>query len=411
MTSNHNSKCLEREPDFDNYIAIMDTTLRDGEQNALCTMYNEEKIKIAKKLEEMNVDIIEAGFAASCGNLETMKQIANVVKKPYLCGLARALNYDVDTTYDAYKKYEKRMIHIFLPTSKEQVEAKLKKSHQELIDIAAGIVRYATKYFPIVEFTAEDAARSDEKFLKKIYMETVRQGANVINVADTVGCSEPDYFGSLVCKVNSWVKEINLKSIVSVHCHNDLGLAFANTLSGIKNKAKQAECTILGIGERAGNCSLEQIVAFSKVHPEVYTTKVNSKELYKAAKLVERFTGVRNPLAPVVGQTAFSHKSGIHQHGVINNRISYEVLNPQDFGRKSKIVVGACSGYHGVIAKAKELGYEINKEEAAQIIENISEILKNKIKKRFSNKDIKEFIQYLNNISYIDKFEKAKISD
>lgn len=389
MTSKYNPNYVEREP---KEIIVMDTTLRDGEQNSLCTMYPDEKIRVAKILEEMNVDIIEAGFAVSNGNYEVMREIAKTIKKPYLCGLSRCLKKDIYRTYMAYKDYDKRMIHIFVPTSKIQVDAKIKKSEEELIEISASAVKYAKKYFDIIEFTAEDSVRSDFRLLEKVYREVLNEGASVINVADTVGCAYPEKFGDLVSKVSKFVKKVNKNARVSVHCHNDLGMALANTLYAVKNGAEQVECTIYGIGERAGNCALEQIVAWGLVQ-ENFKTKVDSSRLYEAVQIIEKVTGVRNDFAPIVGKSAYSHKSGIHQHGVINNRNCYEFLDPKNFGRKSEMVIGPHSGYHGVIAKAKEVGYNINKEQAKSIIKKVSRMVRKKIKKRFSDEDLREMIE------------------
>jgi len=380
---------LEREP---KNILIMDTTLRDGEQNSLCTMYPDEKIEVARVLEKMNVDIIEAGFAASNGNYEVMREMSRTVKGPYLCGLSRAVKEDIDLTYQAYRNYEKRMVHIFVPTSKVQVAAKMKKSEEELVEMAASAVRYAKKYFEVVEFTAEDSTRSDFKLLKKIYKEALKEGASVINVADTVGCAYPEEFGSLVCKVSKFVKGLNKDARVSVHCHNDLGMATANTLYAIENGAEQVECTIYGIGERAGNCALEQIVAWS-LHKGNFRTNIDPSKIYEAAQLIERVTEFRNDSAPIVGRSAFSHKSGIHQHGVVNNRGSYETVDPEVFGRKSEIVIGPHSGYHGIMAKAKEVGYMIDKERAKSIITEISGMVERGIKKSFSDKDLREMFE------------------
>ncbi|OGJ20946.1 hypothetical protein A3K73_07330 [Candidatus Pacearchaeota archaeon RBG_13_36_9] len=370
----------------------MDTTLRDGEQNPLCTMYPSEKLKIAKILEEMRVDVIETGFAASHGDDEVMREIAHRTKGPYLCGLARAVKEDIDKTFEAYRDYDRKMVHIFVPTSKVQVDAKMKKSEDELIEMAASAVRYARKYFPVVEFTAEDSVRSEFGLLEKIYGVVLNEGARVINVADTVGCASPKEFGELVYKVNKFVKGIKKDVQVSVHCHNDLGMATANTLSAIENGAEQVECTICGIGERSGNCAIEQIVAWS-LYKEEFGTNIDSSKLYEAAKLVERATKFRNNMAPIVGESAFSHKSGIHQHGVINNRNAYEVIDPALFGRKSEIIIGPHSGYHGLVQKAEELGYKIDKEQAAYVIDCISGLVRNEIKKNFSDRDIIGFIK------------------
>jgi len=374
-------------------IQLFDTTLRDGEQSAFCTMFTDEKIEIAKQLEKLGIDVIEAGFAISSKeNFETMQKISEIVKEPWLCGLARGRKEDVDSTYEAYKNYDKRMIHIFVPTSKE-LAAKTRKTEDELVEMAMSSVRYAKKYFPVIEFTAEDSVRTDFEILKKIYSAVLKENVNIINVADTVGCAYPSDFGNLVKDVVDFVKNINPDVMISVHCHNDLGMAVANSLSAIENKAEQVECTVNGIGERAGNCSLEQIIAWSIAKPEFFTTNANPKEVYRLSEIVSKATGTENYFAPIVGKSAFAHKAGIHQHGVINNSDSYEFLNAEMFGRKSEIVIGPHSGYHGMMAKAKELGFDIDKEQACKIINEISELVRQKKQKRFSDEDIKELLE------------------
>ena len=373
-------------------IRLFDTTLRDGEQGAYCTMYTSEKVEIAKQLEKINVDVIEAGFAVSSReNFETMQQVSRAVKKPYLCGLARGMKGDIDATYQAYKDYEKRMIHIFVPASKE-IAAKLKKSDDELVRMVASSVDYAKKYFRIVEFTPEDAARADFKMLEKVCRAALNEGASIIDIADTVGCAYPNEFGKLIARTKDFAKSINPDAIVSVHCHNDSGMALANSLAAIENGAEQVECTINGIGERAGNCALEQIIAWSVARPDFFTTNADSKEIYKASKMVEEATGTRNDFAPVVGKSVFLHKSGIHQHGITNNKNSYETLDAEKFGRKSELVVGPHSGYHGVMAKAAEFGFNITKETALKVIEKVGEIVRNRKQRIFSDEDIKKII-------------------
>jgi 2-isopropylmalate synthase len=369
-------------------ILIFDTTLRDGEQSALCTMFSDEKLKIARALDGMGVDIIEAGFAVSSKeNFEIMRRISKELRRPYLCGLARSRKEDIDATYQAYKDYDKRMIHIFFPTSKVHLESKMKKSNDEILDLVNHFVSYAKGYFPVVEFTAEDAVRTENDFLKQVYTAALNSGADVINIADTTGCAYPRNFGEIVRNTFELIKEVKPAARVSVHCHNDLGLALANTLEGIENGASQVECTVNGIGERAGNCALEQVVA-SSIFSKRFSTGVDSKQLYEVSRLVSQATGVENPIAPVVGEAVFAHKAGIHQHGVLNNKNSYEVLRAEDFGRKSEIILGPHSGYHGAMAKAKELGLDITKEQAARLIEMISEKVRNYEKKRFSDEDV-----------------------
>ncbi|MBR9706495.1 2-isopropylmalate synthase [Candidatus Pacearchaeota archaeon] len=373
----------------------MDTTLRDGEQNPFCTMYDNEKIEIAKMLEKLNVDIIEAGFAASKGNIEVMKEIASKIKKPYLCGLARATKQDIDATYDAFKKYDKRIVHIFVPTSDVQNDAKLKKSEDELIEMAASAVRYAAKYFQIIEFTPEDSVRSKFSTLTKMCKAVISEGAEVINIADTVGYAMPQEFGQLVKNIKQVVKQESDTVKVSAHCHNDYGMATANTYYAIQNGAGQVETTIWGIGERAGNCSLEQIIALSLRKPRTFDTQIDSTKLYEAAKLVSRATGIKSDFAPIVGKSAFSHKSGIHQHAVVNDVNSYEAVNAKDFGRKSELIMGPCSGYHGVISKAQELGYTIDKTVAANIIIKMSNMVRQKIKREFNDNDIRFMLEVI----------------
>jgi len=374
-------------------IIVLDTTLRDGDQSAYGTMYPSEKMKIALQLEKMGVDRIEAGFAASHGNFEFMEKVARTLKKPVLSGLSRCVRSDTEKTYEAYRNYEKRMIHLFLPTSAVQVSAKMKKNEDELIKIARDSVAHAKRFFNMIEFTAEDAVRTNWDFLKKIYFEAINCGATIINVADTVGYSYPSQFGMLVKNVTDYVKSIDTRVQISVHCHNDLGLASANTIAGIENGAEQVEVTINGLGERAGNCSLEQIIAFSWLHPNIFSTNVQAKEIARASEMVSEFTGIKNDSAPIVGKSAFSHKAGIHQQGVINNKESYEVLNAEKFGRKTEIIIGPHSGHHGVIAKAKELGFDINPEQAMQVLEIVSEKVQKETQKRFSDSDIRAIIE------------------
>ncbi len=378
-------------------VLLVDTTLRDGNQSAYGTMFDREKIAIAKQLEKMGVDVIEAGFAVSNGNAAVMEEISRIVKRPCLSGLARGKEQDIYETYRALKNYENRMVHIFLPTSDIQVKAKLKKTEHELIKMAESSVRFARKYFPEVEFTAEDSARSDEDFLKRIYGEAINAGATVVNIADTVGFAEFYSFGELVKNMKDYSKSINPDVRVGVHCHNDLGLATANSLAGIANGAEQVEVTINGLGERAGNCSLEQIVLFSLVKrpfgdskkmQRPFYTGIDPKQLYPASKKVTRVTGIRNDMAPGVGKTAFAHKSGIHQHAVSNDRESYEVIDPALLGRESEIIIGPHSGYHGMIEKSSQLGFEMDEERARRAIDIVSDMVEKELKKRFTDKDL-----------------------
>lgn len=373
-------------------VLIFDTTLRDGEQSAFCTMFSDEKVEIARKLEEIGVDVIEAGFAISSQeNLETIREVAKNVSRVRICGLARAKKEDIDATYEALKGYDNRMIHIFFPTSKIHIDSKMKKSDEEIVEVVRSMVAYAKDYFPIVEFTAEDTVRTDFEFLRQVYSAVIDAGVDVINVADTVGCAYPEEFGKIVRETVEYVGGINPDVRISVHCHNDLGLALANSLAAIENGAEQVECTVNGIGERAGNCAMEQIVMNGKFSGK-YTTNVDQRKLYEISKIVCEATGVGNILAPVVGKAVFSHKAGIHQHAVINNTESYEVLEAEDYGRKSEIIIGPHSGCHGMIAKAAELGFEIDKVEASELIGEVSERVRMKKQKRFSDEEVLDML-------------------
>lgn len=382
------------------HLLINDITLRDGNQSACGTMYPSEKIKIAKKLEEIGVDIIEAGFAISNGDGEIMQKIAENVRTPYLCGLARCNLKDIDATYQVLKNYEKRMVHVFIGTSKMHIETKLKKTPKQVIEMAKDSVKYGKQYFEKIEFSAEDATRTDVGFLKEIFREVILAGANTINIPDSVGCAYPSEFGKLIATIGAYIRELNPAIILSVHCHNDRGLALANTLEGVANGANQAEVSVNGLGERAGNCALEQVIANGMLKDSFYYTNVNPKELYNISKIVSLATGVRNDTAPIIGKTAFAHKSGIHQDGVIKNRGNYELFDPKDFSRASEIIIGPHSGYHGMMVKARELGVMINEDYARRALEIVSEMVKNGKKKRFSNRDIKRVLlslQSLNN--------------
>jgi 2-isopropylmalate synthase len=373
-------------------ISIFDTTLRDGEQSPGCTMYFGEKIEVAKSLEKLGVDVIEAGFAVSSeDSYETIREICRNISRPIVCSMARCLETDIVRAYGALKDYDKRMVHLFISTSKIHMEKKLGKTEKEVLEMARNSVRRAKDLFPYIEFTAEDTTRTEEKFLEEVYETVLSEGANVINVADTVGYSEPEDFGKLVGRFSKFVKKIKPEAIVSVHCHNDLGLAIANTLAGIKNGADRVECTINGIGERAGNCALEAIVGNSLVK-KTFTTNINSKYLYEISKLVKKVTGTRNDFAAITGSGAFVHKSGIHQHGVANDSSSYEILIPKELGMQSRIEIGPQSGIHGVLKKAEQLGFNIDDEKARKVLGIVYDLVRNGVQKNFNNEDIVRFI-------------------
>ncbi len=348
-------------------IHIFDTTLRDGEQSPGASLNIKEKIEIAKQLERLNVDIIEAGFPiASPGDFEAVSLISKKIKKPIICALARSLNKDIDSAAKALKGANKSRIHVFLATSKIHMKYKLQKAEDEILKQAVKAVKYARKFSDDVEFSPEDASRTERDFLFKIIAEVIDAGAGVINIPDTVGYTVPEEFSDLITQIKSSVPNIN-DAVISVHCHDDLGLSCANSLSAIKAGARQVECTINGIGERAGSAPLEEIVMALKTRADFYKVKtaVKTKELYKSSRLVSLLMSiVLPPNKAVIGDNAFSHESGIHQDGVLKMPNTYEIMNPSDVGfKESKLVLGKHSGRHAFGRKLEELGLKLGKKE------------------------------------------------
>ncbi|MGB3242093.1 MAG: 2-isopropylmalate synthase [Candidatus Omnitrophota bacterium] len=351
-----------------NKVLIFDTTLRDGEQTPGASLNVNEKLKIAFQLEKLGVDIIEAGFPrTSPGDLEAVKTVSKHLKKPIICGLARAIKKDIDDAYEALKKAKRPRIHVFLATSKIHRQYKLKKAKSEILEASVDAVKYARKKVSDVEFSPEDASRTEADFLLRVVEAVIDAGAKTINIPDTVGYAIPEEFGRTIRYLMENVPNIN-KAVVSVHCHNDLGLAVSNSLTAVTNGARQVECTMNGLGERAGNASLEEIVMAINMRKDMYrglTTDINTKELYKTSRLVSRLTGIPvQPNKAIIGENAFSHEAGIHQDGVLKKRVTYEIIKPQDVGFKgSKLVLGKLSGRHAFSARIKKLGYSLSQEE------------------------------------------------
>jgi len=350
-----------------NRIKIFDTTLRDGEQSPGCSMNLQEKLEVAAQLEKLNVDVIEAGFAISSpGDFESVSEIAKAVKNATVASLSRAVEQDIDRAWEAVKHAVHPRIHIFLATSPIHMKYKLKMSEDEVFEMAGRAIAYAKKYCGNIEFSAEDASRSDKAFLAKVFSNAISNGATVINVPDTVGYSSPEEMAAYITYVKDHVDGIE-KAEISVHCHNDLGLAVSNTLASIKAGATQAECTINGIGERAGNTSLEEIVMNLRTRKDYYNVEcgIDTRQIYHSSKLIQTITGV--PVAPskaIVGDNAFAHEAGIHQHGVLAERTTYEIMSPQDIGiPQNKMVLGKHSGRHAFVDRLKELGYSLNQQE------------------------------------------------
>ncbi len=349
----------------DNKIIIFDTTLRDGEQSPGASMNIDEKLRIAYQLEKMNVDVIEAGFPiASVGDFEAVKKIAQVIKGPQIAGLSRANDQDIDRAWEALKYAGDRgRIHTFIATSDIHMKHKLKMSEDEVVDAAVHAVKRAAGYTPNVEFSAEDAVRTKLPFLARIIEAVIDAGATTVNIPDTVGYTMPQEYYDIIAYLKKNVPNID-DAVISVHCHNDLGLAVANSLAAIRAGAGQVECTINGIGERAGNCSLEEIVMGLRTRQDImpYETNVVTEHIYATSRLLTTITGiVVQPNKAIVGANAFAHEAGIHQHGVLMEKTTYEIMTPESIGlNQNKLVLGKHSGRHAFNLRLQELGYELS---------------------------------------------------
>lgn len=345
-------------------IVIFDTTLRDGEQSPGCSMNLKEKIEVAKCLEKMKVDVIEAGFAISSpGDFESVSTIAQTVKDCSVASLARANVKDIDTAWDAVKAAADPRIHLFIATSPLHMEYKLKMTDAEVLEAAAAMTAHAKKYCSNIEFSAEDATRSDWDFLVKVVDAAIRAGATTVNIPDTVGYTTPAEMRELIEYLRKNVPDSD-KAIFSVHCHNDLGLATANSLAGVQGGARQIECTVNGLGERAGNTALEEVIMAMRTRPAVYPyqTGIDTTQISRASRTVYNIIGQSAPLnKPIVGRNAFAHEAGIHQHGVLANKQTYEILTPESLGiQTNNIVLGKHSGKHAVEDRLKQLGYTLS---------------------------------------------------
>lgn len=350
----------------DNLI-IFDTTLRDGEQSPGASMTKEEKIRIAKALEKMHVDVIEAGFpAASQGDFESVAAVAASVKDSTVCGLARAIDRDLDAAGEALKIANSARIHTFIATSPLHMEKKLRMSPDEVVERAVYAVKKARNYTDNVEFSPEDAGRSELDFLCRVIEAAIDAGAGTINIPDTVGYTLPDRFGKLIYDLREKIPNSD-KAIFSVHCHNDLGLAVANSLSAVLNGARQVECTINGLGERAGNAALEEVVMAVRTRQDLFACNVNhldTTQIVSCSRLVSNITGFPvQPNKAIVGANAFAHESGIHQDGVLKHRETYEIMRAEDVGwNANKMVLGKHSGRNAFSQRLQELGYSFNSE-------------------------------------------------
>ncbi len=350
----------------DKRIFIFDTTLRDGEQVPGCKLNTEKKIEIALQLEYLGVDVIEAGFPISSpGDFESVQKISQVLRGPTVCGLTRAVDKDIEVAAEALKSAKRARIHTGIGTSESHIQFKLKSTQEAILERAVEAVKKAKSYVEDVEFYAEDAGRTDNVYLARICEAVIKAGATVLNIPDTTGYCLPEEYGAKIRFLKENVTGIE-KAILSTHCHNDLGLATANSIAGIQNGARQIECTINGIGERAGNTSLEEVVMIMRQHPYLgFKDGINTRLLYKTSQMVSESMAMPvQPNKAIVGANAFAHSSGIHQDGVIKKRETYEIIDPLEVGvDHSKIVLTARSGRAAIAYRAKLIGHNLSKEE------------------------------------------------
>ena len=375
-------------------IKIFDTTLRDGEQAPGCSMNLQEKIEVAKSLELLGVDIMEAGFPASSpGGLEAVKTIASMVKGCIVAGLCRCKEKDIDACKEALANSVSPRIHVFIATSPIHMEYKLKMNSDQILEQVMASVKYAGNFCSDVEFSAEDAFRSDPDFVCKVFGAAIKAGAKTVNFTDTVGYATPDEFGRRMQYIKEHTPGIE-KASLSVHCHNDLGLAVANSLVAIVNGVDQVECTINGIGERAGNASLEEIVMTLNVRKDIFNvnTSINTSHIYKASRMVSRVTGIKvPPNKAIVGENAFSHEAGIHQHGVLNNASTYEIMSPQSIGiQNSRMVFGKHSGKHAFEEHLAEMGFSLDSKTFKNVFSQFKSLADKK--KTIEDRDIQALI-------------------
>ncbi len=394
-------------------VIIFDTTLRDGEQAAGGTLNIQEKLEIAKQLEKLGVDVIEAGFPISSpGDFESVKLIAKEVRAPITCALARAHPDDIDRAWEAVKEAEHPRIHVFLSASDIHLLHQLKKSREEILQLSRDMVTRAKKYTDDVEFSPMDASRTEPEYLYQILEAVINIGATTVNIPDTVGYAIPDEFGRLIEGIFKNVPNVN-QAIVSVHCHNDLGLAVANSLEALKRGARQIEGTINGIGERAGNASLEEVVMAIKTRNDFFnlTTNINTTQIYKTSRLVSELTGFSvQPNKAIIGANAFRHESGIHQDGVIKMPITYEIMDPRTVGiPASSLVLGKLSGRHAFNERLAELGYSLSEEDFSRAFSAFKELADKK--KEITDRDIESLIaQELRAVSETYHLDRIQVS-
>ena len=376
------------------YVQIFDTTLRDGEQVPGCKLDTKNKLIIAERLDFLGVDILEAGFPVSSpGDFDSVVQISKLIKNARVCGLTRAVKKDIEVAAEALKHAKLSRIHTGIGTSDTHIKYKFNSDREKIIERAVAAVSYAKTFVEDVEFYAEDAGRTDNEFLARVCEAVIKAGATVLNIPDTTGYCLPEEYGAKIKYLKENVTGID-KVILSCHCHNDLGMATANSIAGIINGARQIECTINGIGERAGNTSLEEVVMIMRQHPTLnLDTRINSKLLYSTSQLVSDSMGMPvQPNKAVVGANAFAHSSGIHQDGVIKRRETYEIMDPLDVGvTESAIVLTARSGRAALAYRAKNIGFELDKLQLDKVYEQFLKVAD--LQKEVSDEDIPEIIE------------------
>ena len=379
------------------YVEIFDTTLRDGEQVPGCKLDSVTKLIIAERLDQLGVDVLEAGFPISSpGDFKAVEDISKLVKNTRVCGLTRAVKKDIETAAEALKSAKRSRIHTGIGTSENHIRYKFKSSKDEILERAVAAVKYAKSFVEDVEFYAEDAGRTDNEFLAKVCEAVIKVGATVLNIPDTTGHCLPEEYGAKMKYLKENVSGIH-NARLSCHCHNDLGLATANSIAGVQHGARQIECTINGIGERAGNTSLEEVVMILRQHPNLkLDTRINSKKLYGISKLVSESMAMPvQPNKAIVGANAFAHSSGIHQDGVIKKRETYEIIDPRDVGvDKSSIILTARSGRAALAYRAKNIGYELDKLQLDKVYEQF--LIMADQKKEIRDKDLPKIIKASN---------------
>ena len=394
---------------MEDHVYIFDTTLRDGEQSPGASLTSEEKLEIARQLVWLGVDIIEAGFPiASPDDFEAVRRIARSVKGIVVCGLARAVPEDIDRAWEAIREAEAPRLHTFMSTSDIHLVHQFKKSREEALADIEAMVRRAKGYCMDVEFSPMDASRTDPDFVYKALEVAIRAGATTVNVPDTVGYATPEEFAALIRGIRENVPNID-RAIISVHCHNDLGLATANSLAAIAAGARQVECTINGIGERAGNASLEEVVMALHTRKDIYkvSTRINTTQIAKTSRMVSSYTGIPvQPNKAIVGANAFAHESGIHQDGVLKERTTYEIMDATSIGLKSELVMGKHSGRHALRVRLEELGYKLSTEELNRAFARFKEIADKK--KEVSDRDLEAIVA--DEIQPVQEFYKLALA-